>query len=170
MDTRAKLNPKRRSFILVEGPPRDSAEFYGKWLLAAGQAEVFWKKIQNERDYQDEEFFCHLPDFGRAAALMLTKFNACATTFLIDLNDFEGWDFSMMSGMGFFTEFRQYYRMSLPNDLTEDRVRKAVLALTRTDDDACYLHPEYLVNPVSFAKARAQQVWIEGSALINAET
>jgi hypothetical protein len=148
------------SFILVEGPAWGSAEFYGSWLLAASQAEEFWKAIQKELDFE-EEFepicFTYLPDFGRAAALMIMELKEYETTLLINLDKFEGWDFAMMFGMGFFAEVGQRYQMIVPSALTEDRVKKAILALVSTDDEECQLHPEYLVNPISFTQARADQ-------------
>jgi hypothetical protein len=159
----ANFSRERASFILVEGPAWGSAEFYGKWLLAASQTEAFWKTIQKERDFEKEfepVCFSYLPDFGRAAALMIMELKEYETTLLINLDQFEGWDFTMMFGMGFFAEFRQRYRMIIPGALTEDGVRKAILALVNTDDEECQLHPEYLVNPISFAKARGYQDWI----------
>lgn len=151
------------SFILVEGPALGSAEFYGKWLLAASHAEGFWKKIQKERNFE-EEFdpvcFIYMPDFGRAAALTIMELKEYETTLLIDLDQLEGWDFTMMFGMGFFAEFGERYRMIVPSALTEDKVRKAIIALVSTDDGECQLHPEYIVNALSFAKARGYQDWI----------
>ena len=32
-----------KPYVLVEGPRWDDAEFYRRWLLAAGKAEALWK-------------------------------------------------------------------------------------------------------------------------------
>jgi hypothetical protein len=32
-------------YVLVEGPPFGDAEFYGKWLLAAAEAEALWRAL-----------------------------------------------------------------------------------------------------------------------------
>lgn len=153
----------KSSFIIVEGPAGGSAEFFAKWLIAASQANTFWEKIQKELDFEERfESICsaYLPDFARAAAstfMQLTKNN---DTHLINLNTLEGLDFTMMYGMGFFVESEERYRTIIPKVMTKNRVRKAILSLVDTDDKKRRFHPEYLVNPISSAKALAYQDWI----------
>ncbi len=51
--------------ILVEGPNWGDAEFYGKWLLAAAQAETFWKEAREDSDfYKQVQSVCmgYIPD------------------------------------------------------------------------------------------------------------
>ena len=41
-----KQKPMERTdpYLLVQGPAWADVQFYGQWLLTAGEAEAFWKK------------------------------------------------------------------------------------------------------------------------------
>ena len=45
---------KTNRCIVVEGPPWGDAEFYGKWLLAAAEANAFRDEAFKERRLQKE--------------------------------------------------------------------------------------------------------------------
>jgi hypothetical protein len=149
------------TFVLVQGPPWGDAELLGKWLLAASQAEGFWKEA-----YEDPAFYkqvesvctCYIPEFGISASIMVMQLKEYRTTFVLDLNSQDGEDFTMMVGMGFFRPMDQKYRMAVPIGITAGKVRSAVLRYALTEDDDFILHPEHLVTgTMPFAEARAVQ-------------
>jgi len=75
--------------VLIEGPSWGNAEFYGKWLLAAAQAETFWKEACKDSDFEkqvERVSIAYLPDFGIAASVMLMQLGEYRTTFVLDLH------------------------------------------------------------------------------------
>jgi hypothetical protein len=44
--------------VLIEGPNWGDAKFYGKWLLAAAQAETFWKEARKDPDFEKQVRVC----------------------------------------------------------------------------------------------------------------
>ena len=76
---------------------------------------------------------------------------------MLDLYSEDGEDFAMMVTMGFFVPITQRYRMAIPVRLTVEKVKKAILKYAETEDEEYVLHPEYLVNAMSFPEARAWQ-------------
>jgi hypothetical protein len=69
--------------VLVEGPSWGDAEFYGKWLLAAAQAETFWNKAYNDSKFQkevDRVWLDYIPHFGITATLIIAELKQYKTT------------------------------------------------------------------------------------------
>jgi hypothetical protein len=90
--------------VLVEGPSWGDAEFYGRWLLAAAEAEAFWKNAYKDSEFQkqvDRVCVAYIPDFGISATLIITELRQYKTSLTIDLNTEEGESFAMMVAMGF---------------------------------------------------------------------
>jgi hypothetical protein len=88
---------------------------------------------------------------------MVMRLEEYRTTLVLELYSEEGEDFAMMVTMGFFALTNQSYRMAVPLDLTVAKVKKAILKYAETEDEEYVLHPEYLVNTMSFPEARAWQ-------------
>jgi hypothetical protein len=63
----------------------------------------------------------------------------------------------MMVEMGFFVLTGQRYQMVIPTQLIMAKVKRAALKLAQTEDEECYLHPEYLVATMPYAEAKAWQ-------------
>ena len=146
--------------VLIEGPSWGNAEFYGKWLLAAAQAETFWKEARKDSDFKkqvERVSVAYIPDFGIAASIMLMQLEEYRTTFVLDLDSEDGNDFAMMVTMGFFAPYNDRYRMTIPFELSVTKVKAAVLKYTETEDEEYVLHPEYFVNTMSVPEARAWQ-------------
>jgi len=146
--------------VLIEGPSWGNAEFYGKWLLAAAQAETFWKEARKDSDFEkqvERVSVAYIPDFGIAASIMLMQLEEYRTTFVLDLDSEDGNDFAMMVTMGFFAPYNDRYRMTIPFELSVTKVKAAVLKYTETEDEEYVLHPEYFVNTMSVPEARAWQ-------------
>jgi hypothetical protein len=83
------------------------------------------------------------------------------TTFVLDLEDELGAEFAMMAGMGLFVRCGHTWRMIIPPVLTQETLRRAVLAYTRTEDEEYVLHPEQLVACMSLGEATVLQKQIE---------
>src|SRR5262249_19505314 len=116
--------------VIVEGPSWGDAEFYGRWLLAAGKAEAFWKATFQDPIFQKQiERVCVacIPDFGITASLIVMNLKEHRTTFIIDLDSEEGEDFTMMVQMGFFVCSDQRYVMTIPSCLSSFTVKRAIL-------------------------------------------
>jgi hypothetical protein len=146
--------------VLVEGPAWGDAEFLSKWLLAAAQAESFWRKAYENADFEKQVepvCVCYIPDFGISAFIMVMHLKEHRTSFVLNLETEDGELFAMMLGMGFFEPSPNGYRMALPIGLTTATVRAAVIKFAATQDDDFILHPEHLVSTMPFAEARLRQ-------------
>jgi hypothetical protein len=158
--TTKKLYTPERPCVLVEGPTWGHAEFYGRWLLAASQAEIFWKAAQQDAEFQKQtERVCvvYIPDFALRATIMIMLLKDYRSSFVIDLNSNDVEEFTMMVLMGFFETSDHHYKMVVPVGLNLTSVKDALLNLAKTEDEEFALHPEYLVSTISFAEARACQ-------------
>jgi hypothetical protein len=160
-------------FVLVEGPARGDAKFYGDWLLAAAKAESFWRETYDDQDFQKQVQHVCICDFGILATLVLmwlredmTPFvhdlemlwlRKDMTRFVLDVNSNEGEAFAMMVEMGFFVRTHQSYQMTIPPCLTAKKVRAAVIQLANTVGENHTPRPESLVNTMPFAQAKALQ-------------
>jgi hypothetical protein len=147
-------------YILVQGPAWGDARFYGQWLQAAANAEVFWKEACADEDFKrqvDHVRDVYIPDFGIAAAVMIMHLKEYRTTFLIELNSEDGNDFAMMTEMGFFVHRNPSYQMTLPRFLTLEKVKAAIFRYAETEDDEYMLHPEYLVTSMPLSEATTLQ-------------
>jgi hypothetical protein len=136
-------------FVLVEGPAWGDAKFYGEWLLAAGQAETFWKEARKDPLFakQVERLqVVYIPDFGIAASITVMRLEEYCTSLVLDLDSYDGEDFAMMVGMGFFVRTHQSYQMTIPPCLTAKKVRAAVIQYANTEDEEYMLHPEFLIT------------------------
>jgi hypothetical protein len=146
--------------VLVEGPSWGDAEFYGRWLLAAAEAEAFWKNAYKDSEFQkqvDRVCVACIPHFGISATLIITELRQYTTSLVIDLNTEEGESFAMMVAMEFFTFSAPRYQMTIPSHLTEMQVKQAIFNFAQTEDAEFMLHPEHLVTAITFAEARAWQ-------------
>ena len=147
-------------YILVQGPAWGDAQFYGKWLLAAAEAEALWKDACADQDFKQQvDHVCdaYIPDFGIAATVMIMQLKEYRATFLIELNSEDGDDFAMMAEMGFFAQRNALYQMTLPSSLTLEKVKAAIFKFAKTEDDEFMLHPEHLVTAMPLSEATTLQ-------------
>ena len=153
----------RDPYILVEGPKRCDAEFYGKWLLMAAKAEALWEKALADPDFEKRVFSLvsgEIPDFGRGATVMLSRLEKDFISF--KLRVFRNYmslveEFVMMAEMGFFVLTGQRYQMTIPAELNAERVKMAALKFAETLDED-FLHPEHLVATMPYPEAKAWQL------------
>jgi len=146
--------------VLVQGPSWGDAEFYGRWLLAAAEAETFWRHAYEDSEFRkrvDRVCVVYMPHFGISATAIIIELGEYRTSLTIDLNSEESENFAMMAAMGFFTFSAPRYQMSIPSHLTETQVKKAILKFAQTEDAESVLHPEHLVTAITFAEATTWQ-------------
>jgi hypothetical protein len=64
--------------ILIEGPRWADAEFYGRWLMAAGRANRFWLKALKNAIFEKQVnrlTIAFIPDFGIGATARTLPLN-----------------------------------------------------------------------------------------------
>ena len=152
-----------KPYVLIEGPRWGDAEFYGRWLLAAGKAEALWKEAVNDNSFKRQIELVtafYIPDFGIGATVLLSRFekNLASVTVGLNSEDIEEFnEFAMMVEMGFFILTGERYQMVIPTKLNMGKVKSAVLKFARTEDEDGVLRPENLVATMSYAKAKGWQ-------------
>src|SRR5262249_47467831 len=92
--------------ILIEGPRWGDAAFYGKWLLAAAEADAIWEKA-------DPSFKNH--NLGMTAITLLSALWRGRVALMVCLTD---WHVIMMVEMGFFVLTGERYQMVIPRQLS----------------------------------------------------
>jgi hypothetical protein len=157
-----QMNPVHETepYILVEGPKRADAEFYGKWLLMASKAEAFWKKALKCRAFERKiQRVIYLPHFDQSASVFLFQLKKNLVSFTIPLrvdNWAESTQFALMAEMGFFVLTDQRYQMAIPARLNIDVVKSAALRFAETEDEDGH-HPEWLVAAMPYAQVEEWQ-------------
>jgi hypothetical protein len=141
-------------YVVVKGPPRGDAHFYGEWLLAAAKAESLWKRALRDQVFHnqvDRVLVSHFPDFEITAIRTVMWVAENQSQFLLKIDSIDGDDFTIMVGMRFFIRRHGFYQISSPRRVTEANVRAAVLKYAKTEDKAHMLHPEDLVVTIPIA-------------------
>jgi hypothetical protein len=149
--------------ILIEGPRRGDADFYGRWLIAAARANALWKKALEDCDFAkqvDRLTIAYEPDFSLGATALLSRLADDLTSVIIRLDAEEvelAEELVVMASMGFFILTGARYQMVIPNQLNLKTVKAAALRFAQTEDEEYDLHPEYLVTVISREVAMAWQ-------------
>ena len=97
------------------------------------------------------------PRFRDSCIDLVMELREYCTSLVLDLDSYDGEDFVMMVGMGFFVRTHQSYQMTIPPCLTAEKVRAAVIGYANTEDEEYMLHPESLITTLPFAQAKALQ-------------
>ena len=151
---------KRASCVLIEGPRWADCRFLARWLLAAEKAERLWTRVLANRKFERQvESLCvlYIPSFEIAACVLMMQLEKQLSTIIVELGSYEELEFCMMVSLGFFRLTGYRYQMTIPHRLTESEVKKAALAVARTEDDD-WLHPEKLITTMSLSEAKVWQV------------
>jgi len=147
-------------YALIEGPRYGDAEFYGRWLLATARAEELWKTAYAEPEFKSRvQSLCivYVPDFGMAGAVLLAKLLKNFSTARVRLEPELGDEFTMMVGMGFFVLTGNRYQMTIPPELTIEKIKAAVLDYAETEEGYA-MHPERLLKTMSLAETNDWQL------------
>jgi len=133
-------------WVSVEGPGPGDAEFLGRWLLAAVEA-----------DHALQEQFRKNPglrqQISRLEVLCLVEFSPAV--------DEWGEIFTVMTELGFFRLSGDRYQMTIPQEVSGSRIESALLRLAATEDEGYFLHPEHLVTCLTKLEARKWQLRLE---------
>jgi hypothetical protein len=160
-----RMKPELEPCIFVEGPRRPSAEFYGKWLLAAAKADKVWQKAKEDPRYSkqlDRVPNNYIPAFGINAIQLLSLLPINNFSTIVSLNhENKGEDrlrwFLMMRLLEFFAVPDKRYQISVPHQVSIAGVKNAVLAGFLMNDTECCMRPEYSAPIMTYAEAKAWQ-------------
>jgi hypothetical protein len=105
-------------FILIESPGWNDAEFYGKWLLAAAQAQRLWTEaVETDCEFklQIERLEVIGPmEFGTEAFRIIGKLSENVRTMIVRADTDLGDSIALMARTGFFARTGERYQMVLP--------------------------------------------------------
>jgi hypothetical protein len=152
-------------WVLVEGPGPGDAEFLGRWLLAAVEADQELQK-QYERDTNLRNQIARLEvayiiSFSPAATKIVELLMRDRTCFSLALWDEWGELFTVMTDLGFFRRTGDRYQMTIPTEISGSSIAAALLRLAATEDNEHFLHPERLVTCLSKPDAEKWQLRLE---------
>jgi hypothetical protein len=150
---------------LIEGPGPGDADFLGRWLLAAAQADQRLQK-QFERNPGLKQ------QISRIEVARIVSFSTAATKFvellMKNLTCFSlflwiewGEIFAVMADLGFFRRTGDRYQMTIPKGISGSRIQAALVRLAATEDEECFLHPEHLVTCLSTPDVQEWQLRLE---------
>lgn len=129
-------------------------------LLAAAQAQAFWKQAIQDQQFA-REFASHCertrlfykPDFDLAASLMLMELSGRCSSFLFDLEGELGEEFGIMVSMGFFERCGRIWHMVIPQIGELNTFKELILRFTRTADCESVLRLDDRVTCMSSAES-----------------
>lgn len=158
-------NLAKQYWVIVEGPAPGDAHFLGQWLLAAAEAD----KLLQEQFEQDPSFKLTI---GRIKLLYAFAFSPTATdcikllmkditSFSLSVFELFGEVFVVMADIGFFSQTGNRYQMTIPKDITHEKIKAALLRLVATQDESDFLHPDFLVHCLSQADILDWQLRLE---------
>jgi hypothetical protein len=140
-------------WILVEGPGPGDAEFLGRWLLAAVEAdqtlEVQFKRNTALKDQISRVEIVYHVRFSSGATRFIELLMRNLTSFTLSIGDEWSELFAIMAGVGFFRLTGERYQMTIPEEISGSTIEAVLLELAATEDSEYYLHPERLVYCVS---------------------
>jgi hypothetical protein len=153
-------------WVLVEGPGPGEAEFLGRWLLAAVQADQALQEHLKKNPalkhqigrLEVEYLFCFAPAATRFVELLMKNL----TAFPLDTFGEWGENFAVMAELGFFRLTGDRYQMTIPQVISGSRIEAALLRLVATEGQEYFFHPERLVKCLSSFDAQNWQLRLEG--------
>jgi hypothetical protein len=149
----------KERFVLIEGPDPGDAEFLGRWLLSAVEADrvlaQHFDTNPNLREQISRLEVCYQVTFAPVAMRCIRLFMKNLTCFTF--STFDEWieRFSVMPELGFFRLTGNRYQMSLTCAITGADIQSALLRLAKTEDEEYWLYPEHLVT--CYEKAAIQE-------------
>jgi hypothetical protein len=169
-DMSDKIAAKKR-WVLIEGPAPGDADFLGRWLLAAAEAD----KLLQEQYEQDPSFkltisrleLVYAVAFSPAATKSIELLMKDLTSFSLPV--FEEWGeiFAVMADIGFFSQTGDRYQMTFPKEVRHTKIKTALLRLAATEDDSHFLHPEHLVHCLDERDTKEWQLRLERLPLMH---
>jgi len=152
-------------WVLVEGPRPGDAEFLGRWLLAAAEADRALREQFRQNPGLKQQIsrleVLRLVEFSPAVMTGVELLMENLTCFSLDLWDEWGEIFTVMTELGFFRLSGDRYQMTIPQEVSGSRIESALLRLAATEDEGYFLHPEHLVTCLTKLEARKWQLRLE---------
>jgi hypothetical protein len=153
-------------WVLVEGPGPGAAEFLGRWLLAAVQADQMlheqFKQNPSLKEQVSRLEVAYLVSFSPAATEFVELLMKNLTCFSLPLWGEWCEIFPVMAELGFFRRTGDRYQMTIPEGVSGLRIEAALLKLAATEDAQYFLHPEHFVTCLNKADAARWQLRLEG--------
>jgi hypothetical protein len=150
------------SCVLIESPGWRDASFYGKWLLAAAEAQRLWREaVQSDCEFRSRIERLEVVSIvllGNEALNVigeLAENDIC--TLIVRVDTELGDSVALLARMGFFALTGERYQMILPSGLNAEIVKGAALALAATEDDKYEIHPERLLRVMPLSSAQRWQ-------------
>jgi hypothetical protein len=152
-------------WVLVEGPGPGDAEFLGRWLLAAVEAdEALQEQFKRNPKLKEQigrlEVICEV-SFSPAVMRFVELLMKNLTAFSLELWDEWGEIFTVMAELGFFCLTGNRYQMTIPRTISGSSIEAALLRLAAAEDQNYFLHPEHLVTCLTEPEAKAWQLRLE---------
>ena len=146
-------------WVLVERPGPGSAEFLGRWLLAAADADKELHEQHGRNPSLKQRIgrleVAYIVEFSPPATQFIELYMQHSTCFTLALWGEWGELFTLMVELGFFSETGRRYQMTVPNIISGLMIEAALLRLASTEDDEHSLHPENIVFCISKTEAEA---------------
>lgn len=161
--TKTNTTLKNQPCIFVEGHRPPNAMFYGKWLLAAGRADVLWKRVKAEPRFDKllaPVPIDYFPDFGTTAIRLVSQLQDGFFSAVLNLDDNEDEllvCYLTMWQMNFFAVRHKRCRMMVPPQLNMECVANAVVAGLLMRDRNSYLRPQCWAPIMTRAEAKEWQ-------------
>lgn len=157
--------------FLIEMPDKADCRFAGLWLLKAAEAQGYWSQLLRDPAYKETTsalcYWCE-PCFESAALETLAALRQGDPPFhpitsdhvlTVDTEFSESGvfiiEFAMMVELGFFALSGGSYRMTVPDSVTTEGVRRAALKVASTKAGAEAVQPESLLHTLPQAEAEA---------------
>jgi hypothetical protein len=148
-------------YVLIESPGWLDASFYGKWLLAAAEAQNLWSEaVQSDCEFRTQIERLEMLGpvcLGIEAFQIVGKIAERVRTLIVAVDSDLGESIALMARMGFFALTGERYQMVVPTRLDTEIVKGAALALAATEDDEYEIHPERLLRVIPLSAAQACQ-------------
>ena len=152
-------------WVLVEGPGPGEAEFLGRWLLAAVEADQALQNRFGENPSLKQQIsrleLVYWICFSSAATKFVELLMKNLTCFSLPLDEDRGEIFAVMAELGFFRLTGDHYQMTHPQAVSGSQIEAALLRLAATEDDEYFLHPEHLVIGLSSVEAERWKIRLE---------
>jgi hypothetical protein len=121
---------------LAEAPLWGDAKFFGRWLIAAAEAQQALEAALAADPGLQQRFVCDPEIYlGIDAMLYIHYLVGSYCSFVIDINGPDADGFFLLAEMGFFAHSGTRYQMTIPESITPKDAAVAIERLMSTEDE-----------------------------------
>src|SRR5262249_21384283 len=132
---------------LVETPLWGDAKFFGRWLMAAAEAqEAVEAALAADPSLAERHAGPCGIHLGIDAMLWIHYLVGSYSSFVIDITGYDADGFFILAEMGFFVRTGTRYQMTIPESITPKGAAVAIERLVSTEDEDGILHHEYIIK------------------------